>query len=88
MLIYLYLDTAQLQRNILKRGREYELNIKAEYLDQIQNRYLSFLQGLPQQKVLVVDMQGVDFVNDRQKFEKIVNLLSNDYHKGITNISL
>jgi deoxyadenosine/deoxycytidine kinase len=88
LLIYLYLDTPQLQHNILKRGREYELNIKAEYLEQIQNRYLSFLQGLPQQKVLVVDMQGVDFVNEPQNFNKIVNLLNNDYHKGITNISL
>jgi hypothetical protein len=37
---------------------------------------------------LVVDMQGVDFVNEPQNFNKIVNLLNNDYHKGITNISL
>ena len=88
LLIYLYLDTEQLQKNILKRGRTYELNIKTEYLDQIQNRYLNFLQGLPNQKVIVLDMQGVDFINDLQKFEKIVNLLRNDYHKGITNITL
>jgi deoxyguanosine kinase len=88
LLIYLYLDTAQLQKNILKRGRSYELNIKTEYLEQIQNRYLSFLQGLPNQKVLVVDMQEIDFVIDKQKFERIIQLLNNDYEKGITNISL
>jgi deoxyadenosine/deoxycytidine kinase len=88
LLIYLYLDTTQLQKNIIKRGRSYELNIKTEYLEQIQNRYLSFLQGLPNQKVLVVDMQEIDFVSDKQKFERIIQLLNNDYEKGITNISL
>jgi len=88
LLIYLYLDTVQLKKNIIKRGRSYELNIKTEYLEQIQNRYLSFLQGLPLQKVLVIDMQGVDFLNDHQKFQQIINLLNNDYEKGITNISL
>lgn len=88
LLIYLYLDTATLQKNILKRGRTYELNIKSEYLDQIQNRYLAFLQGLPQQKVLVIDMQGIDFMNDHLKFEKIIDLLNKDYDKGITNITL
>jgi deoxyguanosine kinase len=88
LLIYLYLDTAQLQKNILKRGRSYELNIKTEYLEQIQNRYLAFLQGLLHQKVLVVDMQGVDFINDHLKFEKIIQLLDKDYEKGITNITL
>jgi hypothetical protein len=49
---------------------------------------LSFLQGLPNQKVLVVDMQEIDFVIDKQKFERIIQLLNNDYEKGITNISL
>lgn len=88
LLIYLYLDTATLQKNILKRGRTYELNIKSEYLDQIQNRYLAFLQGLPQQKVLVIDLQGIDFMNDHLKFEKIIDLLNKDYEKGITNITL
>jgi deoxyadenosine/deoxycytidine kinase len=88
LLIYLYLDTAQLQKNIAKRGRIYELEIKPEYLDQIQNRYLAFLQGLPNQKVLVIDMQGIDFIDDKTKFEQIVALLKNDYPKGITNISL
>ena len=88
LLIYLYLDTVQLQKNILKRGRSYEMNITNKYLEQIQNRYLSFLHGLPHQKVLVVDMQGVDFINDHLKFERIIQLLSNDYEKGITNITL
>jgi deoxyadenosine/deoxycytidine kinase len=88
LLIYLYLDVSQLQKNIKKRGRAYELNIKSEYLEQIQNRYLSFLNGLPNQKILVIDMQGIDFIKDTDKFERILHLLKNDYPKGISNISL
>jgi deoxyguanosine kinase len=88
LLIYLYLDTDQLQRNIQKRGRVYELEIKTDYLEQIQNRYLTFLKGLPNQKILIIDMQGVDFVNDKSKFEQIIQLLLKDYPKGITNITL
>ena len=88
LLIYLYLDTDQLQRNIQKRGRVYELEIKTAYLEQIQNRYLAFLKGLPNQKILIIDMQGVDFVNDKSKFEQIIQLLLKDYPKGITNITL
>lgn len=88
LLIYLYLDTDQLQRNIQKRGRVYELEIKTDYLEQIQNRYLAFLKGLPNQIILIIDMQGVDFVNDKSKFEQIIELLLKDYPKGITNITL
>jgi deoxyadenosine/deoxycytidine kinase len=88
LLIYLYLNTEQLQNNIIKRGRVYELDIKPEYLQQIQNGYLSFLQGLPNQKVLVLDMQGVDFVQEKDKFEQILALLETDYPKGISHISL
>lgn len=88
LLLYLYLDTNQLQKNIQKRGRAYELGIKTAYLEQIQNRYLAFLHGLPNQKILVVDMQGIDFINEKDKFDKILALLTNDYPKGITNISL
>lgn len=88
LLIYLYLDTVQLQKNIKKRGRSYEQDIKPVYLEQIQNRYLSFLQGLPNQKVLVIDMQGIDFMQDHNKFEKIIDLFQHDYPRGISNISL
>lgn len=88
LLIYLYLDTTQLQLNIRKRGRAYELDIKTDYLEQIQARYLTFLQSIPNQKVLVIDMQGVDFMNDKTRFEQILGLLKHDYPKGITHISL
>lgn len=88
LLIYLYVDIEQLKKNITKRGREYELNIKAEYLEQIQNRYLNFLSALPNQRVLVIDMQKVDFISDKSKFDQIVELLNTEFPKGLTQIEL
>jgi deoxyadenosine/deoxycytidine kinase len=78
----------QLQKNILKRGRSYETEISSDYLEQIQSRYLSFLKTLPDQKILLIDMQGVDFVTDQNKFQQIVSLLSQTYASGITPITL
>ena len=88
LLIYLYLDVEQLQKNILKRGRSYENEISSDYLEQIQSRYLSFLKTLPDQKILLIDMQGVDFVTDQSKFQQIVSLLNQSYPSGITPIAL
>jgi deoxyadenosine/deoxycytidine kinase len=88
LLIYLYLDVEQLQKNILKRGRSYETEISSDYLEQIQSRYLSFLKTLPDQKILLIDMQGVDFVTDQSRFQQIVSLLNQSYPSGITPIAL
>lgn len=88
LLIYLYLDVEQLQKNILKRGRSYETEISADYLHQIQSRYLSFLNTIPDQKILLIDMQGVDFVSDKNKFQQIVAMLNQTYPDGITNVAI
>jgi deoxyadenosine/deoxycytidine kinase len=88
LLVYLYLDTKQLKKNILKRGRAYELKISAHYLEQIQHRYLTFLNALPHQRVIVIDMQGIDFIEDIQKFNQIISLFDNDFPKGVTYINL
>ncbi|MCC6251265.1 MAG: deoxynucleoside kinase [Bacteroidia bacterium] len=88
LLIYLYRNTEQLQHNILKRGREYEKEIKPEYLEKIQQGYLSFIQAMPQLKVLVIDLQQIDFVHNHQTFMQIVNLLEKPYPSGVNHISL
>ncbi len=88
LLIYLYRNTEQLQQNILNRGRSYELQIQAEYLDQIQNSYLSFLKGLPNQKTVILDVQNVDFVANTSKQDQIFNIVQQDYPKGLNYITL
>ena len=44
LLIYIHSDIARLQKNIKKRGRKFELEIKDEYLKSIEKKYLDYLK--------------------------------------------
>ncbi len=41
--VYLYQNTDRLLENIKKRGRDYEQNIEADYLQKIHDGYRSFI---------------------------------------------
>ncbi|MBE7508759.1 MAG: deoxynucleoside kinase [Bacteroidia bacterium] len=42
LIVFLYKEVPQLQKNIKKRGRSYERDIKDEYLTRIDKAYSSF----------------------------------------------
>ncbi|MDT0643808.1 2-amino-4-hydroxy-6-hydroxymethyldihydropteridine diphosphokinase [Zunongwangia sp. F363] len=66
--IYLYQNTERLLENIKKRGRDYEQNIKAEYLVEINQSYLSFIKSQTGMKVQIIDISDKDFVNNRRDY--------------------
>ena len=70
--IYLYQTTDRLLENIKKRGRDYEQNIKAEYLDKINQGYMDFIRGNPEQNSLIIDVSDLDFVDEEADFETII----------------
>jgi len=80
LLVYLHLDTKKLQQNIRKRGREYELNIKDEYLDKIQNSYFDYLRKQLQMRILIIDTNRIDFVNKPTDYQKIISILNQEYN--------
>lgn len=86
LLVYLHKDIPCLQDNIKKRGRSYEQNIKNDYLERIQKGYWEFLKQQQNQRVLVIDTSKVDFVNNSDDFENIMNCIDNEYDIGITRI--
>ena len=88
LLVYLYLSIPDLQKNIAKRGRAYEQKIPDEYLHKIQDSYLDHFKGQPEQCILILDMKGVNFVNNPKHFEHITQLLEKSYTKGIHRISI
>lgn len=71
--VYLYQNTARLQDNIKKRGREYELNIENEYLDKINSGYLEFLKNQSELHVKIIDISERDFVDNRKDYLWILN---------------
>jgi deoxyadenosine/deoxycytidine kinase len=66
--VYLYQNTARLQENIKKRGREYELNIENDYLDKINSGYLEFLKNQTDLNVKIIDISDRDFVDNREDY--------------------
>lgn len=74
--IYLYQNTERLQENIKKRGRSYEQNIEAEYLDKINSGYLEFLRNQNEIKTEIIDISGVDFVKNRKDYLNIIDKMT------------
>jgi deoxyadenosine/deoxycytidine kinase len=85
--VYLHKNVDNLIHNIKQRGREYEQNITPEYLKNIENGYFGFFKQQKDLKILVIDTNHLDFVNNEHDYETIVNTIFNsDYEKGINRI--
>ncbi len=86
LLVYLYLDLENLRRNIQKRGRPYEQNIRFDYLEKIQNGYLEFLRQQTDQRILLLDTNNLDFVNNEDDYQWIKEQILNEYPIGIQTV--
>lgn len=87
LLVYLYNNSEQLLKNIAHRGREYEKDITAEYLNSIQNRYITYLKEHDNIPILIVESDKLDFVNNREDYLKIKALFAQKFPTGITRIT-
>lgn len=85
LLVYLHRDVNELQKNIQKRGREYEQNISDDYLIKIQDSYFQYLKQ-QDLKMLVLDINNLDFVANPEAFDKICQLIDSQYDVGIKKV--
>tara|TARA_B110000046_G_scaffold185611_1_gene228091 strand:- start:9360 stop:10484 length:1125 start_codon:yes stop_codon:yes gene_type:complete len=75
--VYLYQNTDRLLENIKKRGREYEQNIEAGYLQKIHDGYKNFISTQQDLNVLIIDVSEIDFVNNIEDYNYIINKIKN-----------
>ena len=73
--IYLYQNSERLLSNIKKRGRAYEQNISADYLEKINRGYLDFIKSTPERRSLIIDVSERDFVKNKNDYEYILDEL-------------
>jgi deoxyguanosine kinase len=71
--IYLYQNTNRLLQNIKTRGRSYEQDITAEYLEKINKGYLEYIKTQADLNVLIIDVSDRDFVNNQEDYLFILN---------------
>lgn len=86
LMVYLHLEVEQLQANIHHRGRTYEQNISDEYLKSIQDSYFTFIKQHRKLRILIVETDQVDFVNNPQDYDRMKEIISAPYPKGIHRI--
>lgn len=75
--VYLYQNTERLLQNIKKRGREYEQNIEASYLQKIHDGYSNFIKTQSDLNILIIDVSDLDFVNNPEDYHFIINKIKN-----------
>jgi deoxyadenosine/deoxycytidine kinase len=88
VLLYLHSDIGRLQKNIKKRGREFEQYISDDYLLQIQERYFDYFKKQNDFPVLLIDVSKVNFVEDTIAYQQLVGLVEKEYETGLHRISL
>ena len=87
LLVYLYNNADRLLQNIAKRGRSYEQEITADYLNNIQDSYMTYLKQHPNLPILIVEARDLDFVQNPADYQKIKDLLNQQYPVGITRVT-
>ncbi len=65
----------RLLKNIAARGREYEKSITADYLTGIQESYFNFFRQNPENRYLVLDISGIDFVASHEDYLKVTDMI-------------
>ena len=73
LMIYLRASVPHLVGNIQKRGREYEQTIQLEYLQNLNRRYDDFIQNNYPGRVMTIEKDQLDFLNNPKDFAGIVD---------------
>lgn len=73
LLIYLRSSISNLVKQIHKRGRDYENSISIDYLNRLNERYESWISGYDKGKLLIVNVDDMDFVDNPEDLGNIIN---------------
>ncbi|MEO5995313.1 MAG: deoxynucleoside kinase [Chitinophagaceae bacterium] len=87
ILIYLHVPVKQLQKNIKKRNRSFEMDITDEYLFKLQLTYTQYIKQ-HNIKTLVIDASNADFLGNEKHIQVILDALEKDYENGQHYVSL
>jgi deoxyguanosine kinase len=86
LLVYLHRSVGNLIGNIRQRGREYEQDISAEYLLQIQQAYFDFFKSNENLPILIIDIEEVDFLRKPAHYHQLLDCLRRPYEPGVHRV--
>ena len=72
LLIYLQADLSKLQRQIKRRGRDFEINISPQYLLDLNQHYEDWISSYELGKVIVINVNELDYVKRPEDLEFVI----------------
>lgn len=87
--VFLHAKPERLLKNIASRGRDYEQEISADYLIQIQKSYFDYFKTEDRFPIVVIETTDIDFVDNPQDYNRLVKeILEKTYAKGLHRVVL
>ena len=78
LLVYLKASVPTLVNNIQRRGREYEIGIRIDYLSKLNEKYDKWIKGYKLGKLLILDKDILDFANNTEDMASIVQAIERE----------
>ncbi|MGI4750200.1 MAG: deoxynucleoside kinase [Janthinobacterium lividum] len=72
LLIYLKASVPTLVNNIQRRGREYEIGIRLDYLSKLNEKYEKWIKSYDSGKLLILDKDKLDFANNTEDLSSVI----------------
>lgn len=73
LLIYLRASVPALVSQIQKRGRDYEKNIRLDYLQRLNERYEAWIETYSLGKMLIIEVDNMNFADKPEDLRIIIN---------------
>ena len=80
LLIYLRASVPTLVNQIQKRGRDFENSIRLDYLKQLNERYENWISGYKIGKLLIVNVDNLDFTKNPEDLSSIIDKIDAQIH--------
>ncbi len=86
LIVYFNRSIDQLMEHIRIRNRPYEQQIKSTYLQEIQTKYINFFTQNEALKVLVIEADNYDFINNQTDYKFLQELIFQKFSPGLNFI--
>lgn len=80
LVIYLRASVPTLVRQIQKRGRKYEDNIRLDYLKRLNERYEAWIETYKLGKMLIVDVDSYNFIDKPEDLSVVIDKVNASIH--------
>jgi len=80
LVIYLRASVPTLVKQIQKRGRKYEDNIRLDYLKRLNERYEAWIESYKLGKMLIVDVDNYNFIDKPEDLSVVIDKVNASVH--------